>query len=139
MQRLEPFGVGNPQPVFAARAVRLMAPPRNIKDKHVKLKLASAIKNLSSVAREDGQGKWRDAITFNALGWHMAERCQQAGLLPGDEFEIAFSIDNNDHPECGGLELLLRDFVRPGKAESSKKDDAQIQCESTKKSAAASP
>src|SRR3989441_4920147 len=28
VQRLQPFGVGNPQPVFAARAVRLMAPPR---------------------------------------------------------------------------------------------------------------
>ncbi len=42
LQRLEPFGVGNPQPVFTARAVRLMASPRIIKDKHVKLKLAPA-------------------------------------------------------------------------------------------------
>ena len=24
---------------------------------------------------------------------------------------IAFTIDNNDHPEYGGLELSLRDFV----------------------------
>ena len=43
LQRLEPFGVGNPQPVFAARSVRLMASPRVMKDKHVKLKLAPAI------------------------------------------------------------------------------------------------
>ena len=41
----------------------------------------------------------------------MAERCQQAGLLPGDTLDIAFTIDNNDHPEYGGLELSLRDFV----------------------------
>jgi hypothetical protein len=41
----------------------------------------------------------------------MAERCQQTGLLPGDALDIAFAIDNNDHPEYGGLELSLRDFA----------------------------
>jgi single-stranded-DNA-specific exonuclease len=148
LQRLEPFGVGNPQPVFAARSVRLMASPRNIKDKHVKLKLAPAIGLLSSRPGVDGpalgiltpprcdpdsaalprdgvrqatdnrqqtDGKWRKAIAFDALGWHMAERCQQAGLLPGDTLDIAFTIENNDHPDYGGLELSLRDFSRPEK------------------------
>jgi hypothetical protein len=57
--------------------------------------------------------KWRSAVTFDALGWRMAERCQQAALLPGDRVDIAFSIENNDHPEYGGLELSLRDFA-PG-------------------------
>jgi single-stranded-DNA-specific exonuclease len=38
---LEPYGVGNPEPVFAARGVQLTAPPRILKDKHVKLKLKS--------------------------------------------------------------------------------------------------
>jgi hypothetical protein len=65
--------------------------------------------------RQETDRKWRKAITFDALGWHMAERCQQAGLLPGDALDIAFSIDNNDHPEYGGLELSLRDFARPEK------------------------
>jgi len=41
--RLEPFGQANPEPIFSARGVRLMAPPRIMKDKHVKLKLAPAI------------------------------------------------------------------------------------------------
>jgi hypothetical protein len=40
----------------------------------------------------------------------MAERIQQAQLLPGDAIDIAFSIDHNDHPDFGGLELSLRDF-----------------------------
>jgi len=148
LQRLEPFGVGNPQPVFVARSVRLMASPRVMKDKHVKLKLAPAIgsrlhgPNLdgpdlailttprcdpdsAALRRREGReatnnrqetdSKWRKAITFDALGWHMAERCQQAGLLPGDALDIAFTIDNNDHPEYGGLELSLRDFVRSDK------------------------
>jgi single-stranded-DNA-specific exonuclease len=143
LERLEPFGVGNPQPVFAARSVRLMASPRIIKDKHVKMKVAPAIGSLlrgpnfdrpdldilttprgdpDSAAlprsevrtatdnRQETDSKWRQAITFDALGWHMAERCQQAGLLPNDALDIAFTIENNDHPEYGGLQLSLRDF-----------------------------
>lgn len=39
LHMLEPYGVGNPEPVFAARGVQLTAPPRILKDKHVKLKL----------------------------------------------------------------------------------------------------
>ena len=149
LQRLEPFGVGNPQPVFAARSVRLMASPRIMKDKHVKLKVAPAVGSLlrgpdkdaphlailttprcdpDSAAlrrsevreatnnRQETDSKWRQNIAFDALGWHMAERCQQAGLLPGDALDIAFTIDNNDHPEYGGLELSLRDFTSPEKA-----------------------
>ena len=39
LQLLEPFGIGNPEPVFAARGAQLVVPPRILKDKHVKLKL----------------------------------------------------------------------------------------------------
>jgi single-stranded-DNA-specific exonuclease len=95
---LEPFGMGNPEPVFAAKHVRLVAPPRMIKDKHVKLKLGV----------ENGNG-WRPAM--DALGWHMGEKVQRAQLLPGDTIDIAFSVEHNDHPEWGGLELSLRDVV----------------------------
>jgi single-stranded-DNA-specific exonuclease len=42
LQFLEPYGMGNPEPVFAARGVQLVAPPRILKDKHVKLKLRPA-------------------------------------------------------------------------------------------------
>jgi len=96
--RLEPFGVGNPEPVFCARQVRLVAPPRTIKDKHVKLKLG--------VKSSNG---WRPAMV--ALGWHMQEKVQQANLLAGDQMDVAFSVEYNEHPEWGGLELSLRDFV----------------------------
>lgn len=39
---LEPFGMDNPEPVFTARAVRLMTPPQGVKDKHVRLRIAPA-------------------------------------------------------------------------------------------------
>jgi single-stranded-DNA-specific exonuclease len=39
LRLLEPYGVSNPEPLFAAHAVNVIAPPRILKDKHVKLKL----------------------------------------------------------------------------------------------------
>jgi single-stranded-DNA-specific exonuclease len=39
LRLLEPYGTGNHEPAFAARAVRLIAPPKILKDKHIKLKL----------------------------------------------------------------------------------------------------
>ncbi len=108
IEQLEPFGAGNYAPVFVAKSVRLLASPKVIKEKHVRLKVAPA---SSSVADGKGQG-WRNSITYDALGWRMAERFQQEGLLAGDRFDIAFTLDHNDHPEFGGLELTLRDFKR---------------------------
>ena len=110
LRRLGPFGVGNPEPVFAAKAVRMMAPPRVMKDKHVKLKLAS-----NRIAG-DGSSDWRKSVTFDVLGWRMAERFQHAQLLAGDTLDIAFTVGHNDHSEFGGLELSLRDFKTPAKA-----------------------
>jgi single-stranded-DNA-specific exonuclease len=146
---LEPYGMGNPEPVFSTPGVQLVAPPRILKDKHAKLKLragqiivASDEEELSaaaimatprchpdsaairrneregaaaSVATENGKLRtdFRSRITFDALGWHMAERVQKYQLLAGDSIDIAFTIGNNDHPEYGGLELTLRDFKTP--------------------------
>jgi single-stranded-DNA-specific exonuclease len=104
---LEPFGMGNPEPVFSACAVRVMAPPRLIKDKHVKLKLSPSWNGQEA---DSSKPNWKRSLQFDALGWHMAESVQKAQLLPGDTLDIAFSIDQNDHPEFGGLELSLRDI-----------------------------
>jgi single-stranded-DNA-specific exonuclease len=145
---LEPYGMGNPEPVFATRGVQLVAPPRILKDKHAKLKLRAGQIALAAHAEEltpaaimatprchpdgapirrsereaavaslSGNGEWkpdfRSRISFDALGWHMAERVQKHQLLAGDSIDIAFTIGNNDHPEYGGLELTLRDFRTP--------------------------
>jgi len=125
LRQLEPFGVGNPEPVFMSRRMRLLVPPRILKDKHVKLKLGSTKESGEELSPEAAamtprchpdssvirkRSSWRDSISHSAVGWRMAERIQQAQLLPGDTLDIAFSLDQNDHPEFGGLELSLRDF-----------------------------
>jgi single-stranded-DNA-specific exonuclease len=110
---LEPYGVRNPEPVFVARSVRLTAPPKIVKETHVRLKLAAG--ESKGAAPGNGAG-WRRTITYDALAWRMAERVEQEQLLPGDLLDVAFTLQQNDHPEFGGLELSLRDFSRQGKA-----------------------
>ncbi|HEY1677177.1 MAG TPA: single-stranded-DNA-specific exonuclease RecJ [Candidatus Sulfotelmatobacter sp.] len=129
LELLEPYGMANPEPVFAARGVQLTAPPRIMKEKHIKLKVRqeaavqageekspllaaqnAARNGAPGSSRVDSRGDFRSRITFDALGWHMAERLQQKPLLAGDCIDIAFTVGNNDHPEYGGLELGLKDL-----------------------------
>ena len=138
LRRMEPFGVGNPEPVFTARGVRLMAPPQVMKDKHVKLRVAAGLMDSSDAGNGNALAlipschpdaaalpretkNWRRATTYNALGWHMAQRFQDARLLPGDCLDIAFTLRQNEHPDFGGLELSLRDFKVATEVESKAK------------------
>ena len=109
LQKLEPFGAGNHEPVFCARAARLSAPTKVLKEKHVRMKLCPSQTSAASTG-------WRRALTYNAMGWRLAERAQSEKLLPGDLLDIAFNIGHNDHPEFGGIELSLRDFKALDKA-----------------------
>lgn len=111
---LEPFGMQNPQPVFAARAVRLLQPPRIMKEKHLKLKVA-----MNPADPSASRFNWRHSITYDATGWRMAERATSEQLLPGDVLDIAFNVGQNDHPEFGGLELNLCDFKKKNSVETA--------------------
>ncbi|MDP9160285.1 MAG: single-stranded-DNA-specific exonuclease RecJ [Acidobacteriota bacterium] len=129
LRMLEPFGMGNPEPVFTARDVRLKSPPMVMKDKHVKLRVAAALSDGGEMTQAaelatprchpdsselpNRRRDWRKAISYNALGWHMAESVAQAKLLTGDTLDIAFTLEENEHPEFGGLELCLRNFRTP--------------------------
>jgi single-stranded-DNA-specific exonuclease len=142
LRQLEPFGVGNPEPVFTARNVRLATSPRIMKEKHAKLRLTWSAERASeeedndlltagvavasprchpdSAAIRQPEGPTGNSkptpnrtIAYNALGWRMAERINQAQLLPGDALDVAFTLGHNDHPDFGGLELTLKDFQKP--------------------------
>src|SRR5581483_7123321 len=120
LRRLEPFDVGNPEPVFAARAVRLLQPPRFMKEKHAKLKLG--VNDGAQTENEHVKARnWRRLVTYEAMCWRMGERVAEAQLLPGDQLDVAFTIGRNDHAEYGGLELTVCDFAR-AKATSSQAD-----------------
>ena len=88
LRRLEPFGMGNEEPVFIARDVRVLAPPLWMKEKHVRLRVS--------------QG-----TTFSAVGWNLAERIRELQLGPDSFVDLAWRLRENDHPEFGGLELEI--------------------------------
>jgi single-stranded-DNA-specific exonuclease len=126
LKLLEPFGQGNPEPVFAAQRVLLSAPPRILKDKHVKLKLSPArnVTSSTALAPQPSSPGWRKFISFDALAWRMAERIEQEKLLAGDTVDIAFTIGQNEHPEFGGLELTLCDLRSNGSHASTEQGEA---------------
>jgi single-stranded-DNA-specific exonuclease len=145
LKRLEPFGMGNPEPVFSARGVRMMTPMRVVKEKHVKLRvgaawgsgitegegsgaaaLATPPRNPYSAVPPHGSDGWRKSVSFNAVGWRLREHFEQANLLPGDTLDIAFTLTQNDHPDFGGLELSLRDYKSESRvAEKESPDEAK--------------
>ena len=92
---LEPFGHGNPEPVFVAKGVRI-AEMRMLKDQHLKLRLS--------------QGN-TDAVS--CLCWSRGtmwpERFSLLGIGVGSVVDMAFQLRENLHPEFGGPELQLCD------------------------------
>lgn len=97
VQRMEPFGVGNREPMFVARQLRVLLPPKVLKEKHTKLRL------------EQTTGR---AMRFDAMGWRMSERIAAEGVLANDRIDLAFTLDENIHPDFGGIELRICDFRR---------------------------
>ena len=103
LEKLEPFGVGNPNPVFVARSVKLVQPPKLLKDKHIKLRAIGTA--------NPPDGRWQRG--HDVMGWRMAQRAAAETLLVGDVLDLAFTVDYKQHPEFGGVQLNLVDFVRP--------------------------
>jgi single-stranded-DNA-specific exonuclease len=104
VQQLRPFGMGNPEPVFSARNVNVTLPPKVIKDKHLKLRLAQNAMPSASFAKSPK--------SWPTMAWRMAERVAADPLVVGDSLDVAFTLEYNDHPDFGGLELRLEDFRR---------------------------
>lgn len=102
VEELRPFGVGNPEPVFAARGVRVGLPLKVVKDKHIRVRV------VQQAAANNGRPQFR---AFDAMGWRMFDRTQKEPLVAGDILDIAFTVEKNSNPEFGGMRLSLRDFA----------------------------
>ena len=97
LKKMEPFGLGNPTPVFLARGLRLALAPRIVGKKHLKLRV--------------GKG----AKLFDALGWNQAKQANQFG--PGDSCDMAFTLDENSYQGITSLQMVIKG-LRPGDKES---------------------
>ncbi len=94
LRMLEPFGTGNEEPVFVASNVRVAAPVRIIKERHVRLRLAQGPR-----------------ACFSALGWDWTERAQALELKENSIVHLAYRLKMNEHPEFGGIELEIADMA----------------------------
>lgn len=87
MERMRPFGMGNPTPVLAARGVRVVGPPRVVGQEHWKLVVASGTRQME------------------AIGWRMARRA-----IPKEPLDIAFHVRRDRFRGEERLVLHLQDF-----------------------------
>jgi single-stranded-DNA-specific exonuclease len=83
---LQPFGSGNPQPVFISRQVGLSRPPLHMKNNHLRFMLRQGYHE-------------QDAVFFGG-GEHP---------LPDPPWDVAFTIDRNTFRGRTTLQLIIQD------------------------------
>jgi single-stranded-DNA-specific exonuclease len=86
----EPYGIGNPEPVFESTAVELLGVPRVIKDKHLKLRVAEGRRSL------------------NCMWWGGAPFASD--LSAGNKVNLAFTLSENTWGPFSLVDLNLRDI-----------------------------
>lgn len=96
IDKLEPYGAQNPKPKFLATGVKVEN-ARAIGSGEVK-------RHLAFRARQG-------TITFNCVGWNMADRLEELQSAP--EVCIAFTPRANEWNDMHSIQLVLHDF-KPG-------------------------
>ncbi len=91
IMQLAPFGMGNPTPVLSVRGVPLAAPPRVLKEKHLKLRVGSSER------------------TLDALGWGFAARARE--LQAGQRVDVAFALEQNNYQDLASLQMVIKDLA----------------------------
>ena len=93
IKRLEPFGAGNPKPIFVTRELFLRNEPFVMKEKHLKLQLA------------DKTGK-----RFEAVWWDGVEKSKKQTLMPDTRIEVAYTAEANTWQGNTRLQLVVEDL-----------------------------
>ena len=89
MNRLEPFGLGNTQPVFVLKNVVMGSVIPLGADKHVKFKVT------------------RNGVAFEAIYFSISSK--EFRYIEGDEIDVAFNLGVNEFQNASTLQLLIRD------------------------------
>ena len=105
LQKMEPYGHGNPEPIFVARGVRLLTSPRIMKDCHIRLELARE--------SQPANGRPQPASSIRAVGWNLAGEAAELGLSQGSVIDVAYRIRENTHPDFGGIEVEIVGMKAP--------------------------
>ncbi len=94
IERMEPFGQGNPEPVFCAAGVAVVPHSlRVLKDQHLKMSLR------------------QDDVVLSAIGFRMAER-YFVGDFP-NALDIVFTPQFNTYNGNTSIQLVLKDMRLP--------------------------
>ena len=96
LRHFEPFGVGNPTPVFVSRGVRLSMAPRIVGTDGLKLRIATA----------NGD---RDA-----LGWGMGDLALE--IRPETVIDLAYRLERDTYQGVSRLQLRIADLRVSGSA-----------------------
>lgn len=93
LEKLEPFGMGNPEPVFATKGVRLAAPPRRVGSKGSHLQM-TVTDNTSTV---------------KCIGFRFGQ--MEKKLLETDFFNIAYRPQMNHYNGSSSVQLVISDIT----------------------------
>mgnify|MGYP003341081652 FL=1 len=90
LRHFEPFGMGNPGPMFVARGVRVAVGATKLGTDGIKAQMAGP------------------AGPIEAVGWGMADRARE--LAAGRVVDIAYKLERNEFRGVSTLQLGLSDF-----------------------------
>lgn len=96
LKRFEPCGPGNHHPTFLTRGVRQTSSARLLKDKHLKLNLATP------------ESRIYDAIGFNLHRYHPLAQDRNCPL------DVVYTIEENVYNGATSVQLRLRDLRASG-------------------------
>lgn len=107
IQKLYPFGVGNPEPTFMSKKVLVLDMRLVGNDgKHIKLRLAQFQTQNSTLRLRSGQAL--KTQNYDAIGFGLGERSKEFNI--GDKISIVYSIEMNEWNGNKRLQLKIKDI-----------------------------
>jgi len=92
LHALEPFGAGNPRPVFVTRGFRVLSEPQRIKEQHLKLRVGGD-----------------DNSPIEAIWWRGIEEVEQTPA-PNQRIDLAYELEANRWNGDIRLQLNVKDM-----------------------------